>query len=153
MADAVSKTTPTKGVIHSINTPDYPTNDYFIDPVLPSSDKRYWKNDSGALAEMTQAEKDVVDAVIAEENQRQAVLIDIRKGERALAFWVANNDIDDFTTLNKKNINKKLEDVYNSLNVGALSAASDLLENDINASGELTQALIDDLKDEIDDQI
>ncbi len=65
MADVVSKTNPQAGVLSSVNTPDYPPEDWFINPVLPPGPSKYWKNDNGTLAEMTQPEKDVVDAAEA----------------------------------------------------------------------------------------
>lgn len=66
MADVVSKTNPQAGVLYSVNTPDYPAQDWFINPTLPPPPSKYWKNDGGVLAEMTQPEKDAVDQAEAD---------------------------------------------------------------------------------------
>jgi hypothetical protein len=66
MATAVHKTNMT--IHRSVNTPDYPTEDYLINPASLSSlegtvPSKYWKVNAGGddLEEMTQGEKDAVD--------------------------------------------------------------------------------------------
>ena len=50
----------------SVNTPDYSSRtDVIVNPdlsALSGIPRKYWKQDSGAIVEMTQAEKDAVDA-------------------------------------------------------------------------------------------
>lgn len=70
MADVVSKTNPTAGVRLSVNTPNFPTADWLINPLIGGVAARnstvpakYWKVTGGTtLEEMTAAEKAVVDA-------------------------------------------------------------------------------------------
>jgi len=153
MAKFVSKDTPTDGEFEAHddeNNTNFPTANYWKNTSLPSAPTKYWRNNSGTLDEMTQTQKDVVDAAEAESAQKSQVLSDIVNGNNAIASWVANNNLDEATTADKKFINKKLDEVYNSIKVGALPAASDLLANDVPTSGALTQVLIDDLKAEID---
>lgn len=62
MANVVNRTT--KQYLVSVNTPDYPTEEWIINPNLSAVqnvDKKYWKIDGDNVVEMTQAEKDVVD--------------------------------------------------------------------------------------------
>jgi hypothetical protein len=59
MSDVVNKTT--LQYLKSVNTTDYPANEWWINPVIPGVAKKYWKNDNENLVEMSQAEKDAVD--------------------------------------------------------------------------------------------
>ena len=62
MVQVINKTTlELKG---SVNTPDYPTEDWIHSPDLSDVDgvdKKYWKISGTDVLEMTQTEKDVVD--------------------------------------------------------------------------------------------
>lgn len=48
----------TKQYLVSVNTPDYPTSEWIINPTLPSCDPIYWVIEGDTVREMTQAEKD-----------------------------------------------------------------------------------------------
>ena len=52
--------------LKSVHTPDYPTADYTINPVLPKCDKKYWKIKDNKVVEMTKTEKAVVDNKLVE---------------------------------------------------------------------------------------
>jgi len=41
----------------SVNTPDYPEADWFVNPTLPDGTQRDWVNDAGTLRAMTAQEK------------------------------------------------------------------------------------------------
>ena len=69
MANVLNKTT--MKYLKSVNTPDYPTTDWWINPdverdalIAAGVPTKHWKAnaDDTSVAEMTQAEKDVVDA-------------------------------------------------------------------------------------------
>ena len=52
----------------SINTPDYPVADWLINPdvsAVSTVARKYWKVSGSSVVEMSQAEKDVVDAIVA----------------------------------------------------------------------------------------
>jgi hypothetical protein len=63
MANVINKTT--LQLLYSVNTPDYPTTEWIINPVLPACEAIYWKIVGDTVQEMTQPEKDAVDAAIA----------------------------------------------------------------------------------------
>jgi len=75
MADVVSKASPQAGVLRSVDTPQYPSTDWFVNPTLPTTPAKYWKNDGGVLAEMTAQEKATVDATLqqVEDTREKAV--------------------------------------------------------------------------------
>jgi len=153
MAEFVSKATPTNGVIKSAHDDEkrtfYPANDYWMNLVWPSAAKKYWVNNGGNLEEGSTAQKDAVDAAEGDVYAKSGALGNIRKGEKAIANWKVDNGIDSMSSADRKFIEKKLEDVFNSIYAGSLPTASDLLINDTNASGALTQTLIDNLKTQI----
>lgn len=63
MATVINRTTLT--LIHSANTPDYPTSEWVINPDLSSLTNVpnfYWKIVGDSVVEMSVAEKSVVDA-------------------------------------------------------------------------------------------
>ena len=63
MADVVKRTT--KQYLKSVNTPDYPTVDWIINPdlsALAGVPTKYWTITGDVITEMTQGEKDAVDA-------------------------------------------------------------------------------------------
>ena len=69
MANVISKTPNISGVIYeyktSVNTPDYSTDDWLINPDvsgLSSVEKKYWKVSGSDVVEMSAGEKDTVDA-------------------------------------------------------------------------------------------
>jgi len=54
-------------VVYSANTPDYPTENWIINPDISSLTgvpKKYWKISGDSVLEMDQSEKDAVDAAI-----------------------------------------------------------------------------------------
>ncbi len=72
MANAIKKTADVNGIfqyVESINTPDYPTAEWEIDPDVTgvaAVPRNHWKYDgSSVVAEMTQPEKDAVDDALA----------------------------------------------------------------------------------------
>ena len=64
MSNVINK--KTMRYIKSVHTPDYPENEYIINPVLPKCDKKYWKIKYNKVAEMTVIEKAVVDKELTE---------------------------------------------------------------------------------------
>ena len=69
MADVLNRTT--KEYRRSVNTPDYPAGTWIINPNLSAVvgvDRKYWQINGDSVSEMSQAEKDAVDA--AEEAAR-----------------------------------------------------------------------------------
>ena len=72
MANAIKKTADVNGIfqyVESVHTPDYPTADWALDPDvsgLSAVPRNHWKWDGAAVVEMSQAEKDAVDAALAE---------------------------------------------------------------------------------------
>lgn len=48
----------TKHYLISVNTPDYPSSEYLINPILPDCDKKFWVIEGDTIREMTQEEKD-----------------------------------------------------------------------------------------------
>lgn len=78
MADVVNRTTVQ--YLRSVNTPDYPTGSWIINPdlsALASVPEKYWKVVGDTVVEMTAGEKAAVDAAaIAAAPTRENVLID-----------------------------------------------------------------------------
>lgn len=75
MANVVNRTTVE--YIKSVNTPDYSPAEWIINPDLSALDDvphRYWKVVGDDVVEMDQAEKDAVDAAIAEK-QHESMLM------------------------------------------------------------------------------
>lgn len=67
MADAVNRTT--KVYVQSINTPDYPIGEWIINPDLSGVvgvPNRYWVITGDVITEMSQGEKDALDAAALE---------------------------------------------------------------------------------------
>lgn len=63
MASVLNKTT--LQYIESVNTPDYPTSDWIVNPDMSNVEGvplKYWKLDGTDVVEMSQAEKEAVDA-------------------------------------------------------------------------------------------
>ena len=56
MANVLNKIT--KQYLRSVNTPDYPTSEWMINPILPDCDKKFWLIEGDTIREMAQAEKD-----------------------------------------------------------------------------------------------
>lgn len=48
----------TKVYLKSVNTPDFSTDEYLINPILPECDKKFWIIEGDTIREMTQVEKD-----------------------------------------------------------------------------------------------
>lgn len=70
MADVINRTT--KAYLRSVNTPDYPTADWIVNPDLSSLvevPQKYWKVVGDTVVEMDQSEKDAVDAALAPPTQ------------------------------------------------------------------------------------
>ena len=76
MANVIKKTPNSKGVYEyrkSVNTPDYPTADWLIDPdvsALSAIPRRHWKVSGSSVVEMSSAEKTVVDTPPAPVGQK-----------------------------------------------------------------------------------
>ena len=60
MANVVNRTT--KQYLKSVNTPEYDVADWIINPVVPNTDSKYWTITGDVITEMSQGEKDAVDA-------------------------------------------------------------------------------------------
>jgi hypothetical protein len=63
MANVINRTT--LQYLKSVNTPNYPTAAWIINPTLPQIAPKYWKISGDDVLEMSQAEKDAVDAAEA----------------------------------------------------------------------------------------
>jgi hypothetical protein len=50
----------TKQVIRSAHTPDYPTDEWIINPDLPECQPKWWKIVGDEVLEMSQSEKDII---------------------------------------------------------------------------------------------
>ena len=72
MSVVINKSTFQK--ITSANTADYRDGNWWINPVEPDCDPKYYKNDNGTLAEQDATEKDLKDSydLIAEKLKRKA---------------------------------------------------------------------------------
>ena len=72
--------------LRSVHTPNYANrDDVLINPALPDCSMKYWKVESGIIVEMTQPEKDVVDAEEqAEQDAMEEARKDIDKLEKGL---------------------------------------------------------------------
>lgn len=83
MSNVINRTT--LQYLTKVNTPDYPTEDWIINPdlsALGSVDSKYWKIDGDSVIEMSQAEKDVADAADLPALKTARYLeIDVRTGE------------------------------------------------------------------------
>ena len=55
MANVLNKIT--KQYLRSVNTPDYPTSEWLINPVIPLCDQKFWVIEGNTIREMTQGEK------------------------------------------------------------------------------------------------
>lgn len=68
MSDVVNKIT--MQIIKSVHTPDYNSNEWWINPNLPNCDQKYWYNNNGVLSEMSAIDKEKIDIELSE-NQKQ----------------------------------------------------------------------------------
>lgn len=57
----------TNKYLRSVNTPEYESENYLINPSVPECDEKYWKAVDGEVAEMSTVEKTVVDSLIAKD--------------------------------------------------------------------------------------
>lgn len=75
MARVIKRTPDSLGIYEyriSVHTPDYPSGTWLIDPNLTGVsgvDQKYWKVSGDSVVEMSQGEKDAVDAAIAAQEQ------------------------------------------------------------------------------------
>jgi hypothetical protein len=86
----------TNELLRSVNTPDYPSTDWIQNPDLSSVlnvPKHYWKLVGDSVIEMTQVEKDTVDAAIA----AQALV-----GPRKHRQYLRKSTLDALLTKHKK---------------------------------------------------
>ena len=60
MANVLNRTT--KQYLRSVNTPEYDVADWIVNPSVPNADSKYWNISGDTVTEMTQPEKDAVDA-------------------------------------------------------------------------------------------
>ena len=61
MADVINRIT--KEFKRSVNTPDFPEDEWIINPVMPKCEIKYLKIDGDSILEMSVAEKEIVDLV------------------------------------------------------------------------------------------
>lgn len=92
MSNVINRTT--LEYLTFVNTPDYPTEEWIINPDLSavqSVDKKYWKIDGDTVIEMIQVEKDAVDlADLPDIKAVKYLEIDKRTGELiAAGFFYA----------------------------------------------------------------
>jgi hypothetical protein len=59
MANVIHRTT--KQYLKSVNTPDFPTVNWIINPVLPACPQKYWRIVGDEVKEMTTSQKKAVD--------------------------------------------------------------------------------------------
>jgi hypothetical protein len=59
-------------ILESVNTPDYPNEEWIINPAIPEVPDQYLKIDGDEVLEMTDEEKSEVDAQVAIEEQTRA---------------------------------------------------------------------------------
>ena len=111
----------------SVNTPDYPTQDWIVNPDYSSVNgvpKKYWKINGDAIVEMSQPEKDAVEAALAPTAEQQAALvIDNAKkfAKKAEDDFIAENLILGITPLGLTNhVRKTLREVGDALRTGSL---------------------------------
>lgn len=74
MATVVNRTT--KEVLYSVNTPDYDSADWVINPDLSSVSgvpTRYWKIDGDTISPMSGAEREAVDASLADQDKASKI--------------------------------------------------------------------------------
>lgn len=95
MADVLHRTT--RRYLKSVNTPDYPPADYIINPDMTAVQGfhwRYWKINGDAVALMTQAERDAVDAALVEQLRDGVVAeLDIPEGLQRAVLGVILDEI------------------------------------------------------------
>ncbi|MFW9874247.1 MAG: hypothetical protein ACFFG0_14170 [Candidatus Thorarchaeota archaeon] len=88
MANVINRST--LQYLTSVHTPNYPVEDWIINPVLPSCEQKYWKISGDNVLEMNQSEKDIKDIEIADQQaqiEENAKDIDnLEKGLRVLAI-------------------------------------------------------------------
>ena len=75
MSDVINKST--LRYLKSVHTPNYPTSEWLINPVLPNCEQKYWRIVSGQVKEMTTTQKESVDAAEAnllKENQKNTLV-------------------------------------------------------------------------------
>lgn len=77
MSSALHRTT--KEYLESVNTPEYPTETWIINPDLSSVsgvDSKYWKITGDVVSEMNQTEKDAADTAEQEAEIIESVIVD-----------------------------------------------------------------------------
>lgn len=109
MADVLHKTADPVDYRESVNTPDYDPTDWFINPdvsAVAAVEQKYWKRPlTDPVAEMTQGEKDAVDAALASaatNNNRSFPLVEVSavtgEGVRLRALIELFNKRDNYLT-------------------------------------------------------
>lgn len=71
MATVLHRTT--RELRRSVNTPDFDTADWIINPTLPECEPRYWKITGDTVSEMDAAEKEAVDLPLAKAAKLAAI--------------------------------------------------------------------------------
>lgn len=93
MGMVINKSTLQK--IESVNTPNYSSEDWLINPDLSNVegvDKKYWKIENDQIVEMDQAEKDIVDsAELAAYKKNKNLSIDAKTKELIESGITYNN--------------------------------------------------------------
>ena len=96
MSDALNR--ETLAYLRSINTPDYPVESWVINPDLSAVEgvpPRYWKLTGDAVSEMSQAEKDVVDAAIKVTAEKNYLVAEYNsRGNVTKETWYGTDDGD-----------------------------------------------------------
>lgn len=89
MANVLKKTT--LEYKESVNTPDYPSSDWLINPdmsAVVNVPRKYWKLVGNNVVEMTQTEKDAVDAEILQRQRDKVTDLDMADLKIVLTAFV-----------------------------------------------------------------
>jgi len=152
MGNVINRTTVEYKMSVDIN--NYPIVDWIHNPVIPECEWKYWKIVDDTVKEMTQAEKDEVDATIAIIANLNTLKSNSNVGKDIFFRWIADNNINTNWTSTQQ-VNSLFETyraLLQSLQLGLLEAAYELAGEMVEAA-PLTQTIIDDLVAKISDKI
>lgn len=132
MATVLNRTT--KQLILSANTPEYDVADWIINPDLSdvnSLPPKYWNIVGDAVQEMSQAEKDAVDAALApsaEDTAREVIRAAMRFAEELQENFIIDNLLLGITQRGlTKHVRVVLKEVNDAMSTGSLYDAIDEL--------------------------
>lgn len=118
MADVVNRTT--KEYLVSVNTPDYPAQDWIIDPDLSAVAgwlPKYWIINGDAITLMDQAARDAVDAAeITAHNNAESDDADDNAGASNEAMWQSFREVISSLTKTHNKLANRIREVERALN-------------------------------------